>query len=478
MQNIINYEKKYEKTKAIIEQIRYEFIKKYPFFATSFLKLKLDIRENNLVATDGKFIYVPPLSEIIKIKNKLAGQNYDIKQFIEREIIIHEFLHNLLKHLKRIKDFSQIDDEYEKFLINIAGDIVIQYFSKLLGYDIPYFWKKFVKETIGFDIDFFDKKSFEEIYIILKKNIPKEKFKQMQQNQSNFSREFQKFIEYHSQNQEQEDNNKDNQKLSNDKEISSEDKGLSKQNDNQKSSSSSDDNDFSSLNYTELLQQIRTWGKIAGKLDILYQLFPELKPKISFEDLIKKINEKYSINFNDYTYLEQNEEFAQYDYIVPAYKSNDKYQDVLIILDTSSSISIKDLSYFVSEILSIYDLTRIKMIIETDTRIQKIYKDDELADFISMLENRKIQIKGRGGTDFKEVIDFINKNDEINENDTIFFFTDGKVEINFDSNKKNTNFFFIINNNNNNLLKNKENLLEKKYKLIVASDISDVEIYE
>lgn len=478
MQNIINYEKEYEKTKAIIEQIRYEFIKKYPFFATSFLKLKLNIRKNNLVATDGKFIYVPTLSEILEIKNKLAGRNYDIKQFIEREIIIHEFLHNLLKHLKRIKDFSQIDDEYEKFLINIAGDIVIQYFSKLLGYDIPYFWKKFVKETTGFDIDFFDKKSFEEIYIILKKNIPKEKFKQMQQNQSNFSREFQKFIEYHSQNQEQEDNNKNNQKLSNDKEISSEDKGLSKQNDNQKSSSSSDDNDFSSLNYTELLQQIRTWGKIAGKLDILYQLFPELKPKISFEDLIKKINEKYSINFNDYTYLEQNEEFAQYDYIVPAYKSNDKYQDVLIILDTSSSISIKDLSYFVSEILSIYDLTRIKMIIETDTRIQKIYKDDELADFISMLKNGKIQIKGRGGTDFKEVIDFINKNDEINENDTIFFFTDGKVEINFDSNKKNTNFFFIINNNNNNLLKNKENLLEKKYKLIVASDINDVEIYE
>ena len=102
-------------------------------------------------------------------------------------------------------------------------------------------------------------------------------------------------------------------------------------------------------------------------------------------------------------------------------KINDKTLKIVVALDTSGSVSDRDISYIFNEIFSIiskknYELT----IIECDAEIQKVYKVKKPSDI-------QMKVAGRGGTCFTPVIEYIN-NDRYYRDSLLIYFTDGYGE--------------------------------------------------
>ena len=89
-------------------------------------------------------------------------------------------------------------------------------------------------------------------------------------------------------------------------------------------------------------------------------------------------------------------------------------QHILVGIDTSGSVSDSELQDFFSEIYHIYKTGSMVTIVECDADIHKIYEYKGKFDG---------KITGRGGTDFKPVIDYYNAN--LNKYTTLVFFTDG-----------------------------------------------------
>lgn len=137
----------------------------------------------------------------------------------------------------------------------------------------------------------------------------------------------------------------------------------------------------------------------------------ELKDKIDFKKKKKTINWKKQLRSFisngiysdiDYSLTHVNKRFnmigipGKFEFDIPS---------ILLVIDTSASISIEDLEIVYSELFRIHKLGYHIEVIECDTRIQRTYS----------FKQHKIQeytrsISGRGGTDFNEPIKYFNKN--------------------------------------------------------------------
>jgi len=93
-----------------------------------------------------------------------------------------------------------------------------------------------------------------------------------------------------------------------------------------------------------------------------------------------------------------------------------KQKHVLVAIDTSASVSTKELQIFLSEIHHIFKTGSDITIIQCDTAISYIGKFDPKKDF---------NVHGRGGTDFNPVIDYYNEN--CNKYSCMFYLTDGEA---------------------------------------------------
>ena len=89
-------------------------------------------------------------------------------------------------------------------------------------------------------------------------------------------------------------------------------------------------------------------------------------------------------------------------------------QHILVAIDTSGSVSDSELQDFFSEIYHIYKTGAMVTIVECDASIHRIYEYKGKFDG---------KITGRGGTDFKPVVDYYNAN--LSKYTTLVFFTDG-----------------------------------------------------
>lgn len=99
---------------------------------------------------------------------------------------------------------------------------------------------------------------------------------------------------------------------------------------------------------------------------------------------------------------------------------------ILVVVDTSGSISKKDLCDFFSEIYHIHNSGTVIDIIENDTKIQRMYRyTGKLPEGIS----------GRGGTILDESVAFYNSNRR--DYTSCVFFTDGYCNVNFKINGDN-----------------------------------------
>jgi len=110
--------------------------------------------------------------------------------------------------------------------------------------------------------------------------------------------------------------------------------------------------------------------------------------------------------------------------MVPGNKKNRKLS-LVVAIDTSGSVSDKELSMFAGEIQKIYQNGADIVIIECDADVQNVYKYDRKID---KKGKDGLTFAGRGGTDFRPVFDYIDeKRDKLIQTkpDAIIFLTDG-----------------------------------------------------
>jgi predicted metal-dependent peptidase len=99
----------------------------------------------------------------------------------------------------------------------------------------------------------------------------------------------------------------------------------------------------------------------------------------------------------------------------PALKIKQR-KNTLVAIDTSGSVSNKDLEEFFNEIHHIYKTGTEVDIIECDAAIQRVYKYDGK-------QKDKIEVKGRGGTSFEPVMVYLKEHKGKYQN--IIYLTDG-----------------------------------------------------
>lgn len=93
---------------------------------------------------------------------------------------------------------------------------------------------------------------------------------------------------------------------------------------------------------------------------------------------------------------------------------------ILVVVDTSGSISTNDLCDFFSEIHHIYKAGAIIDIIENDTKIQRMYRYNGKWDMTST---------GRGGTELSDSVNYYNSHRR--DYSSCVFFTDGYCDVDF-----------------------------------------------
>jgi len=107
-----------------------------------------------------------------------------------------------------------------------------------------------------------------------------------------------------------------------------------------------------------------------------------------------------------------------YDMILPA-EIGKKKPKVVIIIDTSGSISEHFITEFTTEIAKILRGVSECICITADAKVQEVVKVKNISDFIS--DNAKVKFKGRGGTDFVPAL----KEAANKRADLVIYFTDG-----------------------------------------------------
>lgn len=160
-------------------------------------------------------------------------------------------------------------------------------------------------------------------------------------------------------------------------------------------------------------------GPLPGELDLLIESRHE--HVINYQDLLRDWLTK-NVNKQDYNWLFCDRRFVGSGFHIPGiYDSSDQFPSVLLVGDVSGSMLGKDLETAVTEINGVLkEFPSDYYCIYTDTAVAGIQKLEAEEEF------RLASPRGGGGTNFREVLKYINdgaKDIEI-EFDAILFFTD------------------------------------------------------
>lgn len=174
----------------------------------------------------------------------------------------------------------------------------------------------------------------------------------------------------------------------------------------------------------------QSYGLIPGELQEYINLLNN-KPIVIFnwKSYLRRLIGSSQIIFTKKTNRKESKRFLG----SPGLKIKCK-QKLLLGIDTSGSIQQLEFEEYANEI-SIISKENLEMeVIEFDTKINKIYKYKKKLDS---------NFSGRGGTDFKEIIDYYNKSNFT----TLVLFTDGYADLtNFKSKKQ---IIWVITSNGN-----------------------------
>ncbi len=153
-------------------------------------------------------------------------------------------------------------------------------------------------------------------------------------------------------------------------------------------------------------------GKLPAGLDRMIQEI--LQPKLPWREILSRfITENAK---NDFTWTQPNKRYLYSGLYLPSLNTP-TLGTIVVIVDTSGSVSQKELDTFASElhsILNIYPETEIK-VIYVDTKVAATETID-IYDF-------KLHAKGGGGTDYKPGFEYIEQDTDMPS--CVIYFTDG-----------------------------------------------------
>lgn len=150
----------------------------------------------------------------------------------------------------------------------------------------------------------------------------------------------------------------------------------------------------------EALNAAKTAGKIPGDMERFVGKLNE--PKIDWVTALKRFIE--NIIPSDYQWTPPNKRYVSQDLYFPGIKK-ENVGEIVVVIDTSGSITERQLVQFAGEITSICDDVRPSKvhIIYCDTKVQKV-QEVEYGDPV------KLGMHGGGGTDFVPPFAYVTKN--------------------------------------------------------------------
>lgn len=162
------------------------------------------------------------------------------------------------------------------------------------------------------------------------------------------------------------------------------------------SAESSNDEEWE-LALAQAAQQARDMGDLPGGLERLIR--DVLHPKIDWQELLERfISDRAR---DDYSWTPPNKRFLYLDVILPSL-SHQKLPEVVLVLDTSGSVSEPEMDQFVAEVSGILEAF--------DTTIHVVYCDSQVVgDERFERQDLPLEISpmGGGGTDYRPAFDWV-----------------------------------------------------------------------
>jgi len=148
----------------------------------------------------------------------------------------------------------------------------------------------------------------------------------------------------------------------------------------------------------ELEKQSQGRGLVPSEMkDYINSLFEITEPVIDWVSYLRRFNSMSTIIHTEKTRRKPNRRFGS----GPALKIKQK-KKTLVAIDTSGSVSKKDLIELFNEIYHIYKTGTYIDIVECDAKIQRVYQYKG--------EREEIEVKGRDGTSFEPIMKYLAEN--------------------------------------------------------------------
>lgn len=167
------------------------------------------------------------------------------------------------------------------------------------------------------------------------------------------------------------------------------------------------------MNVAAALETARQQGNLPQHLERLAKAI--LTPKISWEEIMREfMTAKVR---NDYTYIKPNKRYASTGFI-QASLENPSLGDIVIAIDTSGSLSEKEHSHILGQIINFLNQYTCKLyLIYCDCQVNKVIVIDQNDTELPT------KLYGGGGTDFRPVFNYLEQ--EQIEPTCVIYFTDG-----------------------------------------------------
>lgn len=386
-----------EKSNKSLEEVGFKIFKvaknelylsvRHIYLALDKLNLKAD-RQIELLGTDGKNLYFMPL---------MSSRLYLERPIMINRAYLHSVLHSLLWHL----DYGDRDE----YLWDLACDIVVESIIdnlqiKNLQIVIPPL-KEDILNKIVQSVKVF---SASNIYRYLVENKPDlamiERFYKVDDHRYWKRREDEK-------NEEREETREGWDEIS--KKIQ-----------------------------TELEVYARNIG--TEKMRLYQSISDRNRKRVSYEDFLRKFRhpvEEITLDLDNFDYGLYSYGIRLYGNIPLIeeleYKNTEKIRNFIIAIDTSGSVSNEMISEFLSRTVEIfseekndYSKSELCTIIQCDNQIQEVMEIRNREELLEYAKN--FEIKGRGGTDFRAVFNFIEeevKNKRMSNPKGLLYLTDG-----------------------------------------------------
>ncbi|OQY11423.1 MAG: hypothetical protein B6I31_04955 [Desulfobacteraceae bacterium 4572_19] len=184
----------------------------------------------------------------------------------------------------------------------------------------------------------------------------------------------------------------------------------------------------------ELILANNSWGTIPDHIQ--EQIIATLKPKINYREILKSFRASILSSNRVLTRMKPS---RRYGFLYMGSR-RDFCTKLLFAVDVSGSVSNEDVrnAFSIINQLFKYGIESVE-VLQFDTEVK--------GDLLSLKKAKyKVQVKGRGGTDFQPVLDYIDQNRGY---DGLIIFTDGWASIPFAPKNRKTKILWLFNNEYN-----------------------------